>query len=76
MNIRDWYIKNHGDDEMGKLINPNVGFMDCWDMMKNGGDIYAIIGVGDSLIRERIFGELAKRLGVDYDVVYKQWLNN
>ena len=44
-------------------------------MWAKGGDIYDYIGVGDSLIRERLFTRLSKMLGLDYDHIYEMWLN-
>ena len=37
-------------------------------------DIYEVVGVGDSVIRERIFVKLAEIMEVDYDYIYNQWL--
>ena len=76
MNIKDWYIKTYPEDEMGKEINPRIGFNDCWQMMKNGNEFYTIINTGDSVIRERIFAEIAKLNNITYDVVYNVWFNN
>jgi len=39
-------------------------------------DVYGYIGVGDSIIRERLFEKLSEILNTPYDYVYKLWLNN
>jgi hypothetical protein len=38
--------------------------------------VYEALGVCDSLVRERVFGELAKIMNVDYDCIYEQWLKS
>ena len=73
--IKDWYIKNYPtDDEKNKLDDKNT-FEDLWNGLGKNKDIYEVIGIGDSLIRERLFGHLAELKGVDYDVVYNKWLD-
>lgn len=37
-------------------------------------DVYELIGVGDSLVRERLFRRLAEIMEVDYNYIYQQWL--
>lgn len=76
MNIKDWYIQKYPEDEMGKELNANVGIKECWQMMKNGNDFYTIVNGADSIVRERVFSEIARIHGIDYDVVYNVWLNN
>ena len=51
------------------------GLGDAYRVYGEGYDVYNILGVGDSMIRERVFEELSKILGVDYDVIYQKWLN-
>ena len=69
-----WYKENYKKDDLGEKIN-NVTFADLLKSLEVGKDIYDCIGVGDSVIRERLFEELARRLNVDYDRVYELWLN-
>ena len=71
--IKEWYIKAYPMDDLGKGIVGN--FAGALETMAKGGDIYDYIGVGDSLIRERLFTRLSKMLGLDYDHVYEMWLN-
>lgn len=37
-------------------------------------DFYELIGVSDSIVRERIFWKLVELTGLDYDYFYKLWL--
>lgn len=72
INIKKWYNKYFPEDELGKDINPTATFNDLDAYIEQP---YNIIGVGDSIIRERVFSGLAKYLSVSYEVVYKNWLN-
>ena len=68
--IRDWYLAMFPTDDMGKQIRPELTFYDLKEMLIEGKyDAYDIIGVGDSLIRERIFAGLADAEGVTYQDV-------
>lgn len=72
-NIKEWYQVTYKDDELGDNIN-EISWSDLWAGLCKGTDVYDIIGVGDSIIRERLFEELANTLECDYDVVYYTWL--
>lgn len=72
--IRDWYTKEYPDDELGAEISENVTFKDLFGALDTYKDVYEILGVGDSLIRERAFDRLANIMGGDYDYIYNQWL--
>ena len=74
--IKKWYLRSYPKDEMGEELNDTVTFKDLWDALNGKNDVYEIIGVGDSLIRERLFEYLALLYNVDYDVVYKKWLES
>lgn len=74
--VRDAYIKNFPDDELGLEINPRVTFKGVWNAMQNGVDFYGIISVGDSLIRERIFAMMSEKLHIPYDDIYDLWISN
>ena len=71
--IKQWYVKAYPMDDLGPAIVGN--FAGALETMSKGGDIYDYIGVGDSLIRERLFTRLSKMLGLDYDHIYEMWLN-
>ena len=71
LKVRDWYMKNYPDDELGEEINPDITFKDVYEHLEH---FYDIIEVGDSIIRERIFEELAKITVQSYDKIHKIWL--
>jgi hypothetical protein len=62
-NIKDWYKKNYKTDELGDEINPNITFDDVLVGILNGREIYSLIGVRDSVVRERLFSKLSKLNG-------------
>jgi len=61
--IKDWYKKNYKTDELGDEINPNITFDDVIVGILNGREIYSLIGVRDSVVRERLFSKLSKLQG-------------
>lgn len=71
--IKDWYMGAYKDDDLGDRLNGT--FKGALQTLLRGDDIYDYIGVGDSLIRERLFSQLAKMIDVDYDEIYDVWLN-
>lgn len=73
--IRSWYKSAYPEDKLN-IINGTCTFNSVYKQLDKC-DIYEKIfcrGDGDSIARERIFAEMARRLGVDYDVVYRKWL--
>lgn len=74
--VQPWYKKTYPTDELGDEINPNLVFESIYHSLKKGDDIYSVLGVGDSLVRERVFGELADIYGVDYGDIFEMWLDN
>ena len=74
--VRWWYQETYPDDCIYYDMNPEATWENLWECLKNGGDVYDWLGVGDSVVRERCFAELARRLGVDYSVVYDEWMNH
>ena len=74
--IKKWYIRSYPTDELGEELNEDVTFKDLWDALNKKQDVYEIMGVGDSLVRERLFEYLSLIYDVDYDVVYKKWLQS
>ena len=73
--IKNWYTHYYSTDELGQEINSMATFNDLHRALLDDRDIYEVIGVDDSLVRERLFSELAILLGVSYDDIYKMWLN-
>lgn len=72
--IREFYLQNFPTDEVGMEINPTATFGELYWVIQTFGDVYEYIGVADSLIRERLFENLATIMNVDYNVIYSQWL--
>ena len=72
-NVRAWYMKTYPTDDLGTMINPKLTFGQVRTALNNRKDIYNVIGVGDSVVRERVFDKLAKVYKVDYGVVLDTW---
>lgn len=73
--VRDWYRQTYPDDELGADINPALTFEQALDAVPTGGGFYDALGVGDSLVRERVFAELAQRSGFSYEEIYDSCIN-
>lgn len=72
MNIKDWYTKEYPTDELGQQMNHVITFEELY---KGLPAIYELIGVPDSLVRERVFNKLAQIMKVSYEDIYDKWLN-
>jgi len=71
-NIREWYANRYPDDVVVGNMDNRARFI---DIMLNPWDVYSILNVGDSIMRENVFDELSKRSGIDYDIIYDGWLD-
>jgi len=76
LNLKKWYIDTYPTDEMAEDINPKITFEDVFNTIDNYQNIYNLIGVCDSIIRERIFEELSILSGHTYEEIYNKWLLN
>ena len=75
--VKDWYGERFPQDKWGyDMMNPGITFQDVFEGLQIGTNIYALLGGGDSIVRERVFDQLATLMDVSYDVVYYQWLNH
>ena len=74
MKIREFYLENYPTDELGLELNETPTFAGLLNQLIIGGDVYRYIGVGDSIVRERLFERLAEELNTTYDYVYNLWL--
>ena len=74
MTIKEFYLNEYPTDEMGVELNENATFVGLLNCLYEGNDVYDYIGVGDSLVRERLFEELSKQLNKPYEFVYRLWL--
>ena len=75
MTLKDFYLNTYPTDELGTEINENAHFAGLLNVLYTNGDVYEYIGVDDSIVRERLFSELANSLEVSYDYIYNLWLN-
>lgn len=73
--IKDWYLEAYPTDDMGYDLNDGVTFEDLFVALDNYKNVYEVLGASDSIIRERVFAELANLMNVDYGYIYNQWLN-
>lgn len=76
--IRDWYSHEFPDDPEGGRIDPRTTFREAVESfpMGDGHDFYAVTGAVDSIVRERVFEELSKRLDCGYGTDYDAWLHH
>jgi hypothetical protein len=74
--IKDWYTQNYPMDDLGEEIDDNATFEDLWNSVNQKMNIYDVIGVGDSLVRERLFEHLSELKAVGYKYVYDKWLES
>lgn len=73
--VKDEYVQDFPTDDLGKEINENLNYLQVFNGLLSGDDIYEMIGVEDSLIRERVLRMLAYLMGIDYQIIYYLWLN-
>ena len=77
MTIKEFYLKNYPSDELGNEINKDATFVGLlWMLQTKPRDVYDFLGVFDSIVRERVFEELANQLRLSYTTIYELWLNN
>lgn len=74
MKIKEFYLETYPTDDLGLELNETPTFPGLLNQLIIGGDVYRYIGVGDSIIRERLFEKLAESMEVSYDYVYNLWL--
>lgn len=74
--VGDWYVYKYPHDSLGKDVNKGISFNQLYILMQYGVPVYELIGVGDSIVRERIFQKLAEIYHVPYDHIYNMWLDS
>jgi hypothetical protein len=72
--IKDWYIKEYSSDDLGQELNNDSTFKDLLNAILNGYDVYSVLGVSDSIVRERAFSKLSKINGKGEQWAYNNWL--
>ena len=75
MNIKRFYITEYPTDELGVELNEKSNFIGLLDTINNGENVYDYIGIGDSIIRERLFERLAGQLEKPYKYIYEKWMS-
>ncbi|MER2008816.1 MAG: hypothetical protein ABS939_15300 [Psychrobacillus sp.] len=70
-NVKRWYTDIYPTDELGKEIDDNLTFVKLASDVNN---VYQLLGVWDSVVRERVFTRLSELMNEDYDYVYQLWL--
>lgn len=73
--VRDWYALEFPSDELGADIS-DITFKGVVECLNHGSDVYEVLGVADSIVRERVFDRTAELLQVDYDVIFKKWIHD
>ena len=72
--VKLWYKSNYPEDDWAfDEIDESISFLDIANQMNNGEDFYEIIGVADSMVRERIFTEMADVFDLTFEDVYEAW---
>ena len=74
--LKSYYMNKYKTDELGVEIKSNITFNDLFKCLDGYNCVYDFIGVGDSIVRERLFSALAIVMECDYDYIYNQWLSN
>jgi hypothetical protein len=72
--IKEWYTITFPTDELGCELSDDVTFKDLLIVLENHKEVYDLLGVSDSIVRERVFEKLSEMMNVDYDYVYNLWL--
>lgn len=75
LRVREWYVSAFPNDELGWEINADATFDGVQKAIDEGADVYALLEVNDSLIRERVFDKLSDITGVPYDDIFEKWVN-
>ena len=76
MTIKEFYLENYPSDELGNEINENASFVGLLWTLHSKRDVYPLLGITDSVVRERVFEELSKQLRLSYTTIYEMWLKS
>lgn len=76
-NVKETYLAKWPDDDTAKkYLRSDLTFLDVFRYMAFGQDFYDLIGIADSLIRERIFTEMAVRGCGNFVQLHNFWINS
>ncbi len=73
--VRDWYIRQFPSDELGKDIEP-VTFKDVIKSFGSGVHLDEVIGVYDSILRDRVLVETSYRSCIPYENIWDAMVGN
>lgn len=74
MKIKEFYLSAYPSDDAGHELNNRATFPGLLQTIDNKMDVYEFIGCGDSLVRDRLFEELANQTFMTYNEIYQLWL--
>ena len=74
MTVKEFYLNEYPTDELGVEINKDATFVGLLWTLQSKGDVYDFLEVHDSVVRERVFEELANQLRLSYTTIYEMWL--
>ena len=74
MKIKEFYLEKYPSDELGNEIKEDITFVQLLDNLYTSDNVYEFIGVGDSIIRERLFTQLSIELKKPYKHIHNLWL--
>lgn len=75
-NVRRELMRSHKNDPLCEEVNPRITFRHVLIALLQEKNIYDVLGVDDSAIREYTFQALCEIIGCDYDFPYELWLNS
>ena len=67
--VDKWYAEHYPLDDMGGDIRPDLKWDELFERMRCGECVYTIIGVADTVVRERIEDHLCLLLGIPHKVL-------
>lgn len=71
--VKEWYIKEYPEEEdFVENTDPSITFADIYN---DPASVYDLLNDIDSMVRENVFRETAKRFGVNYDNLYYRWVD-
>lgn len=75
--VKDFYARTYPTDDIVEDINSSITLQQVLNglIKGNGDNFYELIGVSDSLVRERVFLGLSEVMDLEYEHIFKLWLN-
>lgn len=73
--IRDWYVATYPTDDLGPSLS-GISFYNLYTRMLANEPYHYLVGVPDSVIRERVFEAMSDVMHVPYKDLYELWLRS